>query len=490
MTISDAEYTAWLLGDNKKRCVLVEAQAYSSGATVTRYFSNLGFTTLPSDSPANTPYDDILVSVPAITSRMGEFFRGRSVVGYGDIEVDNSNGERDSWLLDSWDGRPVAIYMGDPDWPKADFRRVFLGVTEDIQARSNSVLTLRIRDRQFLLAVPALTTLIGGTDSTKDQRRPACYGECKRIVPVLIDSATRTYAVHDGQIQSVDAVYVAGAPIATYTANLTNGTITLTAALTGFLSADVKGSKTGGVYVNTTADIAKRLITERSSITAGEISSADVTALNTDSPGVVGLFINADSSTVLDAMDVLMTGAGASYSVDRSGTVRMAMFKAPSGTPAATLVGDDIDQSGVELIRRILPLKSVRLGYARFYSNLDVSSTGLNESDRQRLRDELLVAKATNSLTGFLLAVDGDLERSNFVSSADASTEASRRATLYSVLRRVFRIRGFLAAQQVVIGDVISVTSPRHGFSGGVLVRVVAMRENLTGGRVELEVFV
>lgn len=490
MSISDAEYTAWLKADNRLRCVLIEVEAYSGGSAVTRYISNMGFVSRPTDSPANISYDDVVVNVPSINSRMGDVLRGRSMISFGSIDISNEGGVRDSWLDDAWDGRPVSIYLGSVNWPKSDFRRVFVGVTDDIQARSNSVLTLNIRDRQFLLDVPVLTTLIGGTDTTKDQRRPACYGECKRIVPVLIDSATRTYAVHDGPIEAVDAVYVAGVPIATYTVNLTLGTITLTAALTGFLSADVRGSKTGGVYVNTTADIAKRLIIERSSITAGDISSADVTALNTDAPGAVGLWINADTSTVLNALDVLMVGAGASYSVDRLGVVRMAMFKAPAGTPVVSIDEDDVLESGVELIRRILPLKSVRVGYARFYSNLDVSSTGLNESDRQRLRDEVLIVKATNTIVGHLRAVDSDVERSNYVSSSSATTEATRRATLWSVLRRIFRVRCFMAAQQVALNDVVLVTCPRYGLSGGVLARVVAMRENITGGSIELEVFV
>ena len=71
-----------------------------------------------------------------------------------------------------------------------------------------------------------------------------------------------------------------------------------------------------------------------------------------------------------------------------------------------------------------------------------------------------------------------------------AATEAARRAALYSVLRRIYRVRGFLAAQQVRLGDVVSIDTPRHGLAGGVLARVVAMRENITGGSVELEVFV
>ena len=105
------------------------------------------------------------------------------------------------------------------------------------------------------------------------------------------------------------------------------------------------------------------------------------------------------------------------------------------------------------------------------------------------MADEYLIAKATNSLTGFLLAVDGDVEGTTLVGSSDAATEASRRATLWGSLRRVFRITTFLAAQQVKIGDVVGLDLSRYGLTGPALARVVGTREALTGGSLELEVF-
>jgi hypothetical protein len=489
MTISDAQYTAWLAADNKSRAVLVEADAYSGAAVVTRYMSNLGYVSTPSDTPASTAYDDIVVSVPAIRSAMADVFRGRSLVSFGDIDIDNSGGGLDSWLLDKWDGRPVLMYLGDPSWPKADFRLVFSGVVADIKARDNATLTLSIRDRQRLLDVPALTTLVGGTDSTKDMRRPVCYGQCFRVRPLLIDSAARKYAVHDGQINSIDAVYDGGVAIATYTADLTLGEITLTAALTGELTVDLKGSKTGGTYVNKTADVMQRLITDRTQLVAGDIDSTAVTALNTAVPGAVGLYIDRDDATVLQALDLLVGGCGAYYAVDRSGKITCGQFDVGSGTPVVTLVDDDVVEAGVALTNRMLPFKSLRVGYARFWSTNTVGAAALTEAARQRMAQQFLVAKATNTLTGHLMALDDDVRESCFVSSGDATTEVTRLATLWGQIRRVFRITGFLAAQQVKLGDTVALDFARYGLTGGVLARVVGLRESITGGQMELEVF-
>jgi hypothetical protein len=101
MPISDAQYTAWLRADNQRRVVLVEAEAYSAGAVVTRYMSTHGFVTTPSDTPAGTGYDDIVLDVPWVRSQLAEAFRGRSLIGYGDIDIDNSISEWMNEYLES-----------------------------------------------------------------------------------------------------------------------------------------------------------------------------------------------------------------------------------------------------------------------------------------------------------------------------------------------------------------------------------------------------
>lgn len=488
MTISDAQFTAWLVADNRERTLLVEADAYSGGSVVTRYLSTRGFVSAPADTPASTAYDDIVTAVPSIRSTMAEVFRGRSLVSFGDIEVDNSAGTRDAWLLDGWDGRAVRLYLGDAAWPKADFRLVFNGTTKDIQASGNNTLVLRVRDRQQLLDVPLQTARVGGSGTTKDQRLPVCYGQVLNVEPLLVDSATRKYQVHDGSIQAIDAVYQDGVAIATYTPSLATGSFTLTAALTGRITCDLKGSNAGS-YVNTTADVMQRIITDRSTLVAGDIDAASVTALNTAAPGVVGIYVTNDAATVLSTLDELATGAGAYFTIGRDGTLTMGLFTAPSGAAVVALTDDDVELAQLELTRRIVPLKSVRCGYAHFFATLESADASLTEAQRQRLRDPYLVAYAATGATGFLLAVDGDLEPTCYLNSTDAGTEATRRAALWGTLRRVFRIRGFLAAQQVRIGDVVSLDFSRYSLAGGVLARVIGIRESVTSNAVELEVF-
>jgi hypothetical protein len=494
MSISDADFAAWLLADNKVRCVLAELDAYSGGSTVTRYISSLGFVSFPGDTPASTGYDDVLLEVPRIRSSMSEVLRGYSTISFGDLVVDNSSGALDAWLADAWDGQAVRLFLGDGDpangWTKADFRKVFDGVIEDIAAPDRATIKLRVRDRQKLLDVPLLTTLVLGTDSTSNLRTPVCYGECKNVSPVLVDSGTRTYAFHDGAVQAVDAVYDSGVPYVGYTVNLGAGTISLTGAdLTGLLTLDVKGSKTGGVYVNTTADIVTRLVEERAGFSSGNIDAGSVAALNADAPGVVGLYVSSDSTTILQSLDELLNGAGGYYAIDRAGKLFMAQFKLPAGSPVVTLDDDEMVEAKIALKTRLLPLKSVRVGYGRIYTTLSNPEPTISEAARQRLLNEYLVALATNTVTGHLLAVDGDLEPTLFLDPTVAANEATRRAALWSATRSVFSISGFVAAQQVRLGDVVALDLGCFGLTGGLLATVVGMNEQLTGGLMDLEVF-
>lgn len=490
MAISDAQYSAWLTGDNKSRVVLVEAQAWSGGSLVTRYFSDRGFVSAPTDTPANIGYEDIVLKVPSIRSQMSDVFKGKSTVSFGEIIIDNSNGVRDSWLADAWDGRQIKMFLGDVSWNKADYRLIFFGVADDIQAYGNNKLTLSIRDRQQLLKIPIQQNRVGGAGSTKDQKIPVCYGEVKNVEPVLIDSATRKYQVHDGSIQALDAVYQDGVLLGggNYTATLGSGFFVMNVAVTGRITCDVKGSNAGS-YVNKTADIFSRIITDRSSLVSGDIDNASITQLNTDAPGIVGIYVSDDAATVLSVLDELVGGAGGYYCIGRDGKARVGLFKAPSGTPVLTIYDDDIKLASLELVKRITPMKSIRVGYAKFYVTISSgAAAGLNEATRQRLSDEYLVSYAATGATNFLLAVDGDIEGTCYVSVGDANTESARRAVLWGSIRRVFKCQVTTAAQQVNIGDVIQLSFNRYSLSSSLAV-IVAITESATSGFVDLEVF-
>lgn len=492
MPISDTQFNEWLAADNVQRCVLAELTAYSGGATVTRYVSNTGFVSEPSDTPANTAYDEILVALPRFRASMGELLRGATFISVGELQIDNSAGVRDGWVVnDFWDGRTVRVLLGDPSWPRADFRTMVLGVAEGINTVDWTTLRIRLRDRQYLLTKPVQTNLIGGTSTQKDLRAPVCYGEVKNISPVLTDSAARRYKLHDGQIDAITEVRADGVSVA-FTADLANGEFTLNAAPTGKITCDARGSKTGGTYVNSTAQIFKRILIERAGWSASDIDSADVTTLDTDVPGAVGLYVSADAGlTIVEALDQLSSGAGAFFSIDRAGVVRLRQIKLAAGTPVLTITEEDLAPRGINLLRRLAPRTVVRVAYARNWTlQADALASSVTAALREQWSQRQQVSKATNSLPEHLMATDEDIDASLFVAASDASAEATRRATLRAAVRRVYELTALIGVARVTIGDTVALDLSRYSLGGGVLARVIGVDESLTSKEVVLQVLV
>lgn len=476
--------------DGEIRCVLIEAQAYSAGSAVTRYMANIAFDSLPSDSPANTPYDDIILSVPRFTAGIAEALGGNTQVSYGEIDIDNSSGVRDAWLNDAWDGRAVKIFLGSPRWPKADFRQILAGVAIDIVAKDSRTLTLKISDKQQLLNGPIQKNLIGGTTANAQKPIPLTYGEVYNIEPLLVDSATRKYQLHDGQIEAITTVYDNGKSVA-FTADLTAGTFTLSAAPVGRVTTDAKGCKLSGTYINKVGEIIQRILLARSTLVTGDLDTASFTALNALCTQAVGIYIG-DRRNTIDVLDELIKTIGGYYGFGRAGLFKVGRLDAPSGSPILDLTADDIEEFGLTVKARALPVATIRLGYKRNWTvQTDGVDSTVSAARRAELADTYQVVSATNAGIGatFLTPLSPDVVGTLFVSQSDAQTEANRRAALAGQLRYRYRTECFTAAARIELGQVIRLTHPRYSFAMGSLAVVVYIDESPTSNRSSLELW-
>lgn len=488
--ISDIDYVAWLKRDGVPRALLVEAVAYSGGAEVTRTLSTRVFVSGPIDSPAHAAYDDIVMGAPRFAAQLSELFTGQSLPTWGDIEISNEGGARDSWLDDAWDGRAVRLYLGDPDWPKTDFRRVLDGTIGDIVAPAPNRLALKLRDKTWALNVPVQTALIGGTTANKDQPKPLCFGQCFNVEPLLIVAATHQYQVHDGAIEAITEVRDNGVSVA-YTPDLSTGTFTLNAAPAGRITADVKGAKPGGAYLTRCADIISHIVTTRSTLTVDDVDSANFTAFNTTCPQTLGLYVR-DRQNVIPLLDELVASVGGFWTFSRDGLLRAGRLEAPAGTPVLELVADDIRERQIACSARALPVETLRLGYARnFTPQSDGLAGSVSEANRALYSAEHQVASATNAgiTTTYKLARNPDLLPSLLALPAEAATEVTRRATLYGTVRSIYAVGVWTAPLRVNLGEVIKIIHPRFGFAAGALAVVVGLDEEPSSGRVTLRVW-
>lgn len=490
MSISDAQYAAWLASDNQHRVILCEAQCYSGAAVVTRYMATRPFVSTPTDTPANQAYDDLITSIPTFTRRMSEALEGQTTQSWGDIELINTDGALDSWLDDGWDGRSLKLYLGDPSWPKADFRLILNGVSADITARDQKTLAIKARDKTFALNVPIQTNLIAGTTANKDKPVPLLFGECYNIEPPLIDAALHKYQYHDGAAFGVSTVYDNGVSVG-FTDTPGSGTFVLTASPAGQITCDAKGAKPGGTYLSAVADILQHIVTTHSAIVSGDLDSASFTAMNTAAPQTVGLYIK-ERQNIIPALDDLVKSVGGFWGFSRAGLLQLGVLIAPAGAPALSIDADMVVERGISVKRRDLPLAQYTLGWKR---NWTVQKSGLagsvTEARKAELADDYQSITKTNAsvLTKYLLADKPDRIGTLLVVSGDADTEAQRRVTLRNVVRKVFELDTFTAPFQVELGQVVQITHPRFGMGAGVLGVVVGFDEEPTLNRLKLEVW-
>lgn len=484
--ISDADYQTWLSRDTP-RCVLVEAKAYSGGAETTRYLSNISFTSRPSDGPANIAYEERIRAVPGFSAQLSELFTGSSLPSWGDLEIINESGSIDSWLNDAWDGRALKMYIGDPAWPKNDFRLVLDGVAADIYAKDRTTLALRLRDKTWRLNVPAQTSLIGGSTANANNPKPLCYGECFNVEPVLIDAALHKYQVHDGAINAISAVRDSGVAVS-YTADASAGTFTLSTTPAGRVTADVQGAKPGGVYLTKCADIVQDLVTARSTLTAADIDTANFTAFNATCPQTLGLYVRAREN-LIPLIDSLVVSVGGFWTFSRAGMLQLGRLETPAGTPVISLTADDVAEDGISVRRRDLPVETYRVGYKKnFTVQRDGLAGAVTDADRAAYGAEYLVESSTNAgvKTAFLLAQNPDIDGTLIAGASDAAIEAARLAALFSVIRSVYEVDGYALPFKASLGNVVSLDHPRFGFAGGALAIVVGMVERTTNSKAKL----
>lgn len=236
---------------------LAELTVYDAGipgTRVLRYSSGLGFVTKPTETPADEYYA-ARIKQPALVKRdlfQSGTTQGQSRVGYGDLVLINDDGALDGLLEYGFDGRQIVIRQGSPGaaYPNG-FLTVLNGTMEQVDVNS-SVVTVKVRDRQFELDKPLQPTKylgnnvlpngLEGVTDIKDKPKPVCYGQALNVSPVLVNTAKLIYQVNNGAVASVDAVYDRGMSLVT--------SIPLTPRVSGFGSSTVHKIAYGnGMYV-------------------------------------------------------------------------------------------------------------------------------------------------------------------------------------------------------------------------------------------------
>jgi hypothetical protein len=330
-------------------------------------------------------------------------------------------------------------------------------------------------------------------------------GKVYNISPPQVNTSRLIYEV--GACNAVDAVYDRGlaltkgadytsqsdmetnAPLAgNFRAWPAGGYFRLGSLATGMITADCTAG--ANAAARTTAQTLKALALA-AGLTAGEISSADVTALDSANSAVIGLWLRDEDT--LAAMDLAAASIGAWYGFDGAGTLRMGRLEAPSGTPAATL--NDYDVLAIE--RRpprdaSIPVWKLSLKHSRNHVAQPSDLAGaVTAARRELLAQDYLTETASDAAikTQWLLSGEAEITGS-LTAAADAATEASRQLALIKVRRDVFDVTAPLdAAVSLKLMDVVRVVYPRFGLTSGKDFRVIGIRIELAQQRIVLSLW-
>jgi len=134
------------------RRYLVEAKAWNTLLSQEETFywadGSKGFTTEPGDTPANQHYDGRLNEALSTTRAMYSPGRigGRSMPDFGQLALNNTNGDLDILKDYSFDGREIKAKMGDGT-AHTDFEVIFFGTAANAVVNED-VVTIRLRSRQ------------------------------------------------------------------------------------------------------------------------------------------------------------------------------------------------------------------------------------------------------------------------------------------------------------------------------------------------------
>lgn len=513
---------------------LVELDAHIGSGTVTRRFSasGCGYTSKPSDTPANITYEGRLGGLSAYGVHLYGEGRtmGEATIDVADLTLSNADGALDDMLRYAVDGRRFAL-------KRLPFRRaalasaatVMTGTMEGIDA-DNGALSLLVRfyDRRRDIDVPLQTQTYAGTTTTagptaegsadlKGRLKPLIFGRCYNVPATVVNDFNLFLQFSAGPVASI-VLYDGGVNL------INDGDVPDLAALVAATGnpghyrtclalgiARPFGSFSGRPAYTWTADvtegvlpadrragaIVKRMLMR---VSGGAIDAASFAALDALATAELGLYIDGETTALRAIYDVLRS-VGGYLAPDRFGAFTVGRLDAP-GVPVATISEPQILTASKDETLAILsnpdtdgnlPTHKVKLKYRRNYHVHSDSDLGqcVNFMDPTRanmLKQEWreVVAEDATVKARHLLARELDIETA-IADEAAAAAEGARRLGLYGVDRDVIRVAIDRAeAEALALNSTITLQHRRHGYASGKPMRIIGRVEDFASEKTQL----
>jgi hypothetical protein len=490
-----AEIVSWLKTAEHIRTILVEIESVQieGGQQATFYLANKPFVTSNSDTPANTSYDPCLVGGVSFTETLS--LDNSVSIGYGDLEVDNTGGSKDAWLNYVWTNRVVRVYIGDPTWPRSDYRLIFNGLISDIASRDRSVLNLILVDKLEKLNNPISEILLNSAALDSDTLIPTVFGECFNVTPLVANSAGLIYQVHTGAIEDIIEVRDNG-DVVDFTKSLSTGTFILNENPYGQITCSVQGALDGGTYHNTVPNIVKMIVKNygpvNSRLTDADIDLANFSQFNTLYPFPVGVY-TISRENVLDTCNQLAASIGAQLIFSSQGLLKFVRLSIPGTGTTYSVSPEDIESRSLEISDRPPIAAATKIGYCKNWTvQTSGLAAGINPASIALFNTEYLYNSTINNSTvlNYKLTTEPEAQNTLLVTAIGAATESSRRNELFSTARTIFTMTAYPHLLPVELGDNITLTNQRFDLQTSKTGIVVSVQRDWIAGRVTLGVLV
>lgn len=211
-----------------QRLTLVEMVVYDPGIAGTRTlrYSNLGYVTRSTETPADTHYDARIDSVVDVSRHaFGRMqVTGSSSIAFADLELDNEDGALDALADYAFDGRAMTVYRADipasgviPAYPSGFTTYHFTmlsGYTKGTQ------FVVKMRGLETALNQPIQSTKFAGDNVAPDGleggeeltgvAKPIALGRVYGAALKCVNAQKQIYQIHDDEIDAIDGLYDAG----------------------------------------------------------------------------------------------------------------------------------------------------------------------------------------------------------------------------------------------------------------------------------------
>lgn len=385
MPISDAQYKEWLL-DSTERVVLVEYSYYEFGLLKTGYAANTPYVSRPTDTPANTPYDEIVSQDIFIKRSVSHEPSEASARSYGDIVI-FLNDDLENLVYCDFKDCEIKVLIGDMSWDRNDFRLKINGIISSATL-SKRQLTFRVSDSLSELNKP----FNRGIMSNKVMI-PILFGDCINITPALTPTSLTYRFSH---LSNFIIAYDEGVEV-TSTNNL-DGSFTLAAPPVGVVTASNTPS------LKSAANCIGQVITRYvPSITwAGRVQTMvesldDISIAEDDHSG---FYITDEEYTPADLITLFASLYNESWYIDEEGEFQICGYKSIFSEEGESIDFDMIVEDSVSYKDSVPAVYKIDGGCVKNWTTQSSFATSLSEEEKAALQKEYMNSySATNATT-------------------------------------------------------------------------------------------